>query len=114
RGRPLGLANAPSSRERSCRIGCTRMTWSSTDSCTEPATMVTSMLARAQARPARYGVPAKQTVPPVVLDPLHVRRDQHLVVQDLDQPAGHDDLDMLAGVRRPGPIGGPGQADQPP
>ena len=63
RGRPLGLANAPSSRERSCRIGCTRTTRSSTDSCTDPATMATSMLARAHARPARYALPAKQIVP---------------------------------------------------
>ncbi|MGH3522821.1 MAG: tyrosine-type recombinase/integrase [Mycobacterium sp.] len=52
RGRPLGLANAPSSRARSCRIGWTRMTLPSRDSCTDPATMDTSMDWRAQPRPA--------------------------------------------------------------
>src|SRR5215468_1426386 len=63
RGRPLGLAKAPSSLARSWRMGWTRMTWPSLDSCTEAATMETSMAVRAQRRPAAYGVPAKLTTP---------------------------------------------------
>jgi hypothetical protein len=51
-GRPFGLAKAPSSRERSWRIGWIRMTLPSLDSCTDPATMVTSIEAFAHRRPA--------------------------------------------------------------
>ena len=51
----MGLANAPSSRARSCRIGWTRMTLPSRDSCTDPATIETSMAWRAQRRPALSG-----------------------------------------------------------
>ena len=54
RARPRGLAKAASSRERSWRIGWTRMTLASLDSCTGPATMVTSRQVRPQDRPARY------------------------------------------------------------
>ena len=62
RARPRGLAKAASSRERSWRIGWTRMTLTSLDSYTDPATMVTSRQVRAQDRPARYSVPAKVIV----------------------------------------------------
>jgi integrase len=51
RGRPRGVANAPSSLDRSCRIGWTRITLPSTASWTEPATIATCTLARAQRRP---------------------------------------------------------------
>ena len=54
RARPRGLAKAASSRERSWRIGWTRMTLASLDSCTGPATMVTSRQVRPRDRPARY------------------------------------------------------------
>jgi len=48
----LGLAKAPSSPARSWRMGWTRMTCPSLDSCTEAATMATSMAVRAHLRPA--------------------------------------------------------------
>jgi hypothetical protein len=50
-GRPLGLAKAPSSRSRSWRMGWTRMSLPSLDSCTEAATIDTSMACRARIRP---------------------------------------------------------------
>jgi hypothetical protein len=51
----------------------------SLDSCTGPATMVTSMAWRAHRRPHAYGVPAKLTTPPpsasrVTLSPLVTSR----------------------------------------
>ncbi len=63
RGRPLGLANAPSSRERSCRIGCTRMTLRHRRQLHRAGHDGDVDAGRAQARPARYGVPAKLTMP---------------------------------------------------
>jgi hypothetical protein len=58
------LANAPSSRERSWRMGCTRITRPSLDSCTDPATIATSTDCRAQRMLHRWGAPAK------LIDPL--------------------------------------------
>ena len=42
---------------------CTRITFPSQASCTDPATIATSMLRPRQARPARYIAPAKDTAP---------------------------------------------------
>ncbi len=56
-------AVAPCSLARSCRIGCTLTTVLPADSCTEPATIATCRLRPAQARPARYMVPANETAP---------------------------------------------------
>jgi len=53
RGRPFGVANAPCSLARSCRIGCVRTIWPSQASCTEPATIETSTLRRRHAFPTR-------------------------------------------------------------
>ena len=53
RGRPFGVANAPCSLARSCRIGCTRTIWPSQESCTEPATMHTWALRPRQRLPTR-------------------------------------------------------------
>ena len=141
RGRPCGVANAPCSLVRSWRMGCTRMTFPSMESCTDPATIATSTLRPAQARPARYVAPAKETAPastsrvtvsPVVAspgpplrrhpsrpirlvraEPLRVGGDQHPGVEDLHQPVDGDHLDRLAGERRPDPIVEPGQRDPP-
>jgi hypothetical protein len=140
RGRPLGLANAPSSRLRSCRIGCTRIILPSLDSCTDPATIETSTCWRAQRRPAAYGVPAKLTTPAasasrvtvspavasrarratprprrpvrlVIAEPLRVGDDHHPGVQDVHQAAGHHHLDRLPGVTGTHHAGEPAQGD---
>jgi hypothetical protein len=50
--------------------GWTRMTWPSLDSCTDAATMETSMAWRAHRRPAAYKVPAKLTTPTASADRL--------------------------------------------
>jgi hypothetical protein len=60
----LAVAKVPCSLVRSWRMACDRMTLPSTESCTEAPTMVTSMLVRAQARPARWLAPPKLMVPP--------------------------------------------------
>jgi hypothetical protein len=71
-GLPLGLANAPSSLARSWRMGWTRMTWPSLDSWTDPATMVPSMEACAQRRPAGWvGLAGEGDHPGVVRQPGH-------------------------------------------
>ena len=51
RGRPLGVLKTPSSLDRAWQIGWTRITRPSTASWTEPATIATWTLARAQRRP---------------------------------------------------------------
>jgi hypothetical protein len=90
RGRPFGLASAPSSRARSCRIGWTRMTFPSLDSCTDPATMHTSMAVRAQRCPAGL----------VLAEPLGVSGDHDPGVQDARQAPGDDGPGRLPGAGR--------------
>ena len=53
RGRPLGVAKAPCSFERSCLIWWTRTTFPCSEICTDPATMATSTLCPRQLRPTR-------------------------------------------------------------
>jgi len=140
RGRPLGLAKAPSSRARSCRMGWTRMTWPSRDSCTRPGHDRDVDGLAGPAAPGRIrgpceadhsggvgelgdrqpggGVPCpagyrgpRQPVRLIVAHPLGVGGDHHPGVQDIHQAAGHDDLDRLAGVGSADVVREPGQGD---
>ena len=131
RGRPWGLAKAPSSRERSWRIGWTRMTLPSLDSWTDPATMVTSMGWRAHPaagvagageadHPGAVGQPGDRQPGGGIPGPALAagargcgRPDLRAAagrgwrpppgVQDVHQPAGDHDLDRLTGERRAEP-----------
>jgi primosomal protein N' len=68
-------------------MGWMRMTLPSRDSCTDPATIETSMAVRAHRRPHAYGVPAELTTPPpsasrVTVNPAVASRARRATPED--------------------------------